>query len=124
MADLRGARGAPPGSKFFQFHAVFGKFWQNRMLAPSPGELAPPPRGNPGSTTDNHSQLSQLNEAVILIKLFLSLSSPPVFEFRPPLKQHSAVAISIYIYSVYIYILFISKRVWGHYGKLISVKIQ
>ena len=24
----------PPGSKFFQFHAVFGKFWQNRMLAP------------------------------------------------------------------------------------------
>ena len=24
----------PWGSKFFQFHAVFGKFWQNRMLAP------------------------------------------------------------------------------------------
>ena len=23
-----------PRSKFFQFHAVFGKFWQNRMLAP------------------------------------------------------------------------------------------
>ena len=22
----------PPGFKFFQFHAVFGKFWQNRML--------------------------------------------------------------------------------------------
>ena len=29
-----------PGSKFFQFHAAFGKFWQNRMFAP-PGELAP-----------------------------------------------------------------------------------
>ena len=24
----------PWGSKFFQFHAVFGKIWQNRMLAP------------------------------------------------------------------------------------------
>ena len=31
---------------------------------------------------------------------------------------------SIYIYSVYIYVLFISKRVWGHYGELISVKTQ
>ena len=39
---------SPPGSKFFQFHAVFGKIWQNRILAP-PGELAPPPRENPGS---------------------------------------------------------------------------
>ena len=47
VADLRGGAGdAPPpgGSKFFRFHAVFGKFWQNRMLAP-------PPRGNPGSAT-------------------------------------------------------------------------
>ena len=43
-----GERNAPPRSKFFQFHAVFGKFRQNRMLAP-PGELAPPPRRNPGS---------------------------------------------------------------------------
>ena len=46
--DLRGVH--PPGSKFFQFHAVFGKIWQNHMLVP-PGELAPPPRGNPGSAT-------------------------------------------------------------------------
>ena len=54
VADLRGARGTRPprGSKFFQFHSVFGKIWQNRMLAP-PGELAPPPRGNPGSATDS-----------------------------------------------------------------------
>ena len=44
----------PWGSKFFQFHAVFGKFWRNRMLAPPPpGELAPPPRGNPRSATDS-----------------------------------------------------------------------
>ena len=40
----------PRGPKFFQFHAVFGKIWQNRMLA-SPGKLAPPPRGNPRSAT-------------------------------------------------------------------------
>ena len=34
VADLRGAKDAPRGSKFFQFHAVFGKFWENLMLAP------------------------------------------------------------------------------------------
>ena len=53
VADLRGDRGdaPPPGPKFFQFHAVFGKIGQNRMLAPPPEELAPPPRGNPGSAT-------------------------------------------------------------------------
>ena len=43
----------PRGPKFIQFHAFFVKIWQNRMLAPpSPGELAPPPRGNPGSATE------------------------------------------------------------------------
>ena len=43
----RGARGTcvPRGPKFFQFHAVFGKIWQNCMLAAPPGELAPHPRG-------------------------------------------------------------------------------
>ena len=34
------------------------------------------------------------------------MSSPPELEFRPPPKRHSVVAISIYIDSVYIYILF------------------
>ena len=35
VANLRGARGTPPrGPKFFQFHAVFGKIWENRMLPP------------------------------------------------------------------------------------------
>ena len=42
----------PLGSKFFQFHAVFGKIWKNRMLAPPPpleswrpllGEILDPP---------------------------------------------------------------------------------
>ena len=35
----------PPESKFFQFHAVFGKLWENRMLAPY-GGLTPPSREN------------------------------------------------------------------------------
>ena len=38
VADLRGAA---LGSKFFQFHAVFGKIWQNRMLAPPWGVGVP-----------------------------------------------------------------------------------
>ena len=38
----RKGRAPPPGeSKFFQFHAVFGKIWQNRMLAPPRGVGAP-----------------------------------------------------------------------------------
>ena len=45
VADLRGgtgdARPLPRGSKFFRFHAVFGKFWQNRMLAPPLGSWRP-----------------------------------------------------------------------------------
>ena len=54
LEDLRGLQGthAPPpawASKLFQFHAVCGKMWQNRVLVP-PGGLAPPPQGNPGST--------------------------------------------------------------------------
>ena len=52
VADLRGRvpRAPPEGPKFFQFHAVFGKIWQNRMLAPPlgswrplPGEILDPP---------------------------------------------------------------------------------
>ena len=40
---FRGAQGAcappPPWApKFFRFHVVFGKFWQNRMLAPPLGK--------------------------------------------------------------------------------------
>ena len=52
VADLRGARGTcPPGGQnsfnFMQFWGQFGKIvcWR------PPGELAPPPRGNPGSAT-------------------------------------------------------------------------
>ena len=48
---------SPRGPKFFQFHAVFGENWQNHMLAP-PGELVPPPRGNPGSATLNDGSIT------------------------------------------------------------------
>ena len=41
----------PPGSKFFQFHAVFGKFWQNRMLAPPLESWYPLLGENTGSAT-------------------------------------------------------------------------
>ena len=46
VVDLRGARGTyvPWGSKFFQFHAVFGKNWENRMLVP-PREVGAPSSG-------------------------------------------------------------------------------
>ena len=55
-----GARNAPFRSKFFQFHAVFfEKLFKSYVCAtPSPGELRPPPRGNPGSATDVRSQRS------------------------------------------------------------------
>ena len=49
VADLRGARGGPDSFNFMQFLGKFGKIicWRS----PLPGELAPPPRGNPGSAT-------------------------------------------------------------------------
>ena len=45
VADLRGVQGkrTPWGSKFFKFHAVFGKIWQNCMLAPHLAEILDPP---------------------------------------------------------------------------------
>ena len=60
VADLGGREGrAPPPwePKFFRFHAVFRKFWQNRMLAPPLGSWRPP-RGNPGSAAASLSEKS------------------------------------------------------------------
>ena len=52
LADPRGgARDAPPppwGSKFFHFHAVFGKKLKNNSTF---GSWRPPPGENPGSAT-------------------------------------------------------------------------
>ena len=31
-SEYKGVRGPALGSKFCQFHAVFGKFWQNHMF--------------------------------------------------------------------------------------------
>ena len=39
------------GSKFFYFHAIFGKFWQNPVLTTPPIGLVTPPPENPGSAT-------------------------------------------------------------------------
>ena len=58
------------GSKFFQFHAVFGKILQNLILAPPPpGGLALPPWGNPGSATTFHK--ARLVHCKVCIKNFL-----------------------------------------------------
>ena len=63
VADLIGGEmnecpPSPRGSKFFKFHAVFGKIWQNRMFGSLSGGLAPSSRGNPGSATDTDSNFS------------------------------------------------------------------
>ena len=55
MADLRGARGrrAPLGVEIL---SISCSFWENlakSYVGTPPGELAPPPRGNPGSATVN-----------------------------------------------------------------------
>ena len=64
----------PPGSKFFQFHAIFGKFWQNRMLAP-PGQLAP----YLGEILD--PPLVELNEVLIFFLIFCKNNSERHFSF-------------------------------------------
>ena len=41
----------PPGPNSFNFMHFWGKFGKIVCWRPPPGELAPPPRGNPGSAT-------------------------------------------------------------------------
>ena len=48
LVDLRGAPETPPGSKFFHFHAVFGK---KNLKNNSTLGVGAPPRENPGSAT-------------------------------------------------------------------------
>ena len=50
----------PTAQNFLNFMQFFGKFWQNRRLAPLPGGLAPPRTGNPGSAPDG-MQFSEFN---------------------------------------------------------------
>ena len=55
MADLRGYERRPPPPHRIQIHGVFGENLAKSYIgAPSPGGLAPSPRGNPGSATDNY----------------------------------------------------------------------
>ena len=70
LADQRGGvRDAPLGGpNSFNFMQFFGKIWQNHMLKP-PGGLAPPPRGNPGSTTEIYRSRSCII-GFVLRKLF------------------------------------------------------
>ena len=51
MADLRGGVTDAPGPNSFNFMQFSGTFGKIVCWRP-PGGLAPPPRGNPGSTTD------------------------------------------------------------------------
>ena len=47
VADPRGA--PPTDQNFLNFMQFLGKIWQICMLEPTPGGMAPPPTGNPGS---------------------------------------------------------------------------
>ena len=53
---------APRGSKFFQFHAVFGKIWQNRMLAPTPWGVGAP---SSGKSWIRHCYVTQFRETLL-----------------------------------------------------------
>ena len=66
-----------PGSKFFQFHAVFGKIWQNRMLAHLPpegwrlhlGEILDPPlntiwKSFPAFLLNKHMNTTKINQTL------------------------------------------------------------
>ena len=71
----RGTRPPPLGSKFFQFHAVFGKIWQNCMLAPTPPRgVGPPLLGEildpPLIMSKNPPNMSQTSDSIITHKIY------------------------------------------------------
>ena len=54
IGGFKEGQGRPPPPqppKFFRFHAVFWEILAKSDVGATPGELAPPPGGNPGSTT-------------------------------------------------------------------------
>ena len=44
------------------------------MLAPPPGELAPPPRGNPGSATEHYQDISTVHNCTFYIHIVILLT--------------------------------------------------
>ena len=68
IADLFRSWGIPMGepNSVADLRAVFGKIWQNRMLDRPPRELAPLPRGNPGSATEIHFLLSSSTNSFMI----------------------------------------------------------
>ena len=74
----------PRGYKFFQFHAVFGKIWQNRMLAPPKGVGAP----SSGKSWIRHWKwLKLLNETHGPVLLEPQLPPPPTHNYILPLNK-------------------------------------
>ena len=71
VADLRGAQGtrAPPGVQIFSISCSFWENSTNSYVGAPPGELAPPPRGNPGSATESGSFYDLGNGLILTITL-------------------------------------------------------
>ena len=119
MADPRDVR--PLGVQILSFSCSF----RPKICTLTPTwELVPPLQEYPGSTT---GQLSKSTNRWILycrVRVWVQYLSFAGYHRPLPYRRWPTQFHSIYIYSVYIYVLFISKRVWGHYGELISVKIQ
>ena len=65
--------GGPNSFNFMQFLGKFGKIvcWR----PPSPGELAPPPRGNPGSATDTMIVLGEDFQLMLIGQLHRKLQN-------------------------------------------------
>ena len=59
---------APSGSKFFQFHAILGNFWQNCMLPPP----SPPERWRP--------HLWEILDPLLMIHLWVSWFPPTCYQ--------------------------------------------
>ena len=92
----RGARDSPR-SKFFQIHAVSGKIWQILMLGAPPGELMPPPRGNPGSATDFVKLFMQVEKNYCWCGQLTNVHKkynerPKNFKFKDYLLMHNIMA--------------------------------
>ena len=71
VADLMGCEGRPPGGPYsFKSMQFLGKFGKIVCWRSPPGELAPPPWGNPGSATACGFAVSTV---MLWVVLYLSL---------------------------------------------------